>query len=93
MKKLHFILVCALTAMLLCSCQKITYKSFVGTWGVEKIDYQSYNTDYAGNPIQASLIESHFVFDPNDTNDGMIVPLIPFGLTGIRKPMNMIAIS
>lgn len=71
MKKLHLILVCALTAMLFCSCQKVSYKSFVGTWGVEKIDYKSYNTDYAGNPIQASMIESHFVFDPNDTNDGI----------------------
>ena len=53
--------------MLFTSCNKVDYKSFVGTWGVEKIEY--YNIDYAGNPIAASL-ETH-IFDPNDTDNNI----------------------
>lgn len=35
---------------------------FVGTWGVERIDY--YNIDYAGNPILASMVTYEYnVFD------------------------------
>ena len=67
MKRLTLWATLAITAMLFTSCGKEDYKSFIGTWGVEKIEY--YNTDYAGNPIGASL-ESH-VFDPNDTNNGI----------------------
>ncbi len=40
---------------------------FVGTWGVEKIEY--YQTDYAGNPIAASM--ETYLFDPYDTNNGI----------------------
>ena len=40
------------------SCNK-DYTAFVGTWGVEKIEY--YNIDYAGDPIPASYSS----FDPN----------------------------
>lgn len=47
--------------------EKIDYKFFVGTWGVEQIDY--YNIDYAGNPIE-STIET-FNFTPGDSNDGI----------------------
>ena len=57
----------ALAALLFTSCSKTDYKSFVGTWGVEKIEY--YNTDYAGNPIAASL--ETYTFDPEDTNNGI----------------------
>ena len=67
MKKLTFLTMMAIAALLFTSCNKIDYKSFVGTWGVEKIEY--YNVDYAGNPIAGSL-ETH-TFDPNDTNDGI----------------------
>ena len=56
-----------MAALLFTSCDKIDYKSFVGTWGVEKIEY--YNIDYAGNPIAGSM-ETH-IFDPDDTNNGI----------------------
>ena len=54
-------------AMLFSSCNKIDYKSFVGTWGVEKIEY--YNIDYAGNPIPASM--EIYEFDPEDFDNGV----------------------
>ena len=56
-----------MTALLFTSCGKEDYTSFIGTWGVEKIEY--YNIDYAGNPIAGSL-ETH-IFDPNDTENGI----------------------
>ena len=40
---------------------------FIGTWGVEKIDY--YNTDYAGNPISYTL--DTYTYDPNDIDNGI----------------------
>ena len=40
---------------------------FVGTWGVERIDY--YNTDYAGNPIVSSLYT--VLFDPSSFDNGI----------------------
>ena len=67
MKKLILFATLAMAALLFTSCNKIDYKSFVGTWGVEKIEY--YNTDYAGNPIAGSM-ETH-IFDPDDTNNGI----------------------
>ena len=67
MKKLTFLTMMAIAALLFTSCSKSDYKSFVGTWGVEKIEY--YNTDYAGNPIAASL--ETFTYDPNDTDNGI----------------------
>ena len=67
MKKLTFLTTVAIMALLITSCSKADYKSFVGTWGVEKIEY--YNTDYAGNPIAASL--ETFTFDPLDTDNGI----------------------
>lgn len=66
MKKLTF-LTMAIVALLFTSCTKTDYKSFIGTWGVEKIEY--YNIDYAGNPIAASM-ETH-IFDPNDADNGI----------------------
>ena len=57
----------AMVAMMFTSCSKTDFKSFIGTWGVEKIEY--YNIDYAGNPIAASL--ETFTFDPNDADNGI----------------------
>lgn len=67
MKKLTYLTMMAIAALLFTSCTKTDYKSFIGTWGVEKIEY--YNIDYAGNPIAASL--ETFTYDPNDTTNGI----------------------
>ena len=67
MKKLAFYVTLALAALSFASCNKIDYTSFVGTWGVEKIEY--YNIDYYGNPIAASM--ASISFDPNDTDNGI----------------------
>lgn len=67
MKKLTFLTMMALAALLFTSCSKTDYTSFIGTWGVEKIEY--YNIDYAGNPIAASL--ETFTYDPHDTDNGI----------------------
>ena len=67
MKKLTFLTMMALGALLFTSCNKIEYKSFIGTWGVEKIEY--YNIDYAGNPIAAS--SEVYTYDPNSTDNGI----------------------
>ena len=67
-RKTFFGIVCAMAVLMISSCGKTNdYKSFIGTWGVEKIEY--YNIDYAGNPIPASM--STYTFDPNDTNNGI----------------------
>ena len=54
MKKLT-LFVMAFVALLFASCNKnkTDYKSFVGTWGVEKIEY--FNIDYYGHPISSSI--------------------------------------
>ena len=67
MKKVTLLAMMAMVAMLFTSCSKTDFKSFIGTWGVEKIEY--YNIDYAGNPIAASL--ETFTFDPNDADNGI----------------------
>lgn len=67
MKKLRFLATLAIGALLFTSCNKTDYKTFIGTWGVERIEY--YNIDYAGNPIAASM-ETH-VYDPNSTDYGI----------------------
>ena len=67
MKKVTLLTMMAIAALLFTSCSKTDYKSFVGKWGVEKIEY--YNIDYAGNPIAASL--ETFTFDPNDVDNGI----------------------
>ena len=68
MKKLTLFATVAIMAVLFASCnKKDDYKSFVGTWGVEKIEY--YNIDYAGNPIAASL--ESYLYDPEDINNGI----------------------
>ena len=60
MKKLGIITLCAVCTFLFASCGK-DYKTFVGTWGVEKIEY--YNIDYAGNPIAATIVTHNY--DPD----------------------------
>lgn len=68
MKKIGIITLCAVCAFLFASCSEDNdYKSFVGTWGVEKIEY--YNIDYAGNPIPATI--ETFTYDPEDIDDGI----------------------
>lgn len=67
MKKLTLLAALAITALLFTSCHKTDYKTFVGNWGIEKIEY--YNIDFNGNPIAASMVTHNF--DPNDTNNGI----------------------
>ena len=67
MKKLTLFATLAIVALLFASCNKNDYTKFVGTWGVEKIEY--YNIDYAGNPIAASL--ETYSYDPNSTDNGI----------------------
>lgn len=45
----------------------IVRNDFLGTWGVEKIEY--YNIDFFGQPIEASY--SIFEFDPYDIDNGI----------------------
>lgn len=49
------------------SCRHDDYQAFVGTWGVERIDY--YNIDYAGQPIAGSM--QTYYFTPDDTENGI----------------------
>ena len=65
MKKLT--LLAALAVLMLASCNKTDYKSFVGTWGVERLEY--YNIDYYGHPIDASM--NYIDFDLNDPDNGI----------------------
>ena len=67
MKRIALFTLCAMAAVMFTSCGKDNYKSFVGTWGVEKIEY--YNIDYAGNPIAASM--STFNMVPGDQQSGI----------------------
>ena len=66
MKKFGILTMCAVCAFLLASCGR-DYTDFVGTWGVEKIEY--YNIDYAGNPIAATI--KSYTYDPNDIENGI----------------------
>lgn len=49
------------------SCGGDDYKSFVGTWGADRIDY--YNIDYAGQPIPYT-VETYY-FTPGDPDNGI----------------------
>lgn len=57
----------AFAALLFASCSKHDYSQFVGTWGVEKIEY--YNIDYAGHPIAGSL--KYYEYDPYDADNSI----------------------
>lgn len=65
MKKQTLFAALAILAVLFASCKKVDYNAFVGTWGVEKIEY--YNIDYAGNPIAASF--ESYNYDPEDVDN------------------------
>ena len=67
MKKLTLMTMVALAALMFTSCHKNDYSQFIGTWGVEKIEY--YNIDYAGNPIAGSL--RFYEYDPNDADNSI----------------------
>lgn len=67
MKQIKWIAAIAVMVLTLVSCNKYDYKSFIGTWGVEKIEY--YNTDYSGQPISSTL--QTYSFDPNNIDDGI----------------------
>ncbi len=72
MKKIQLIALFALTATFCASCGKEDdYTKFIGTWGVEKIHYQTYNTDYHGAPIDGSYKESFHNFNINDFDNGI----------------------
>ena len=67
MKKITLMTLCAFATLMFTSCGKNDYKSFIGTWGVEKIEY--FNIDYAGNPIASSLKTINMV--PGDQQSGI----------------------
>ena len=71
MKKIALSLICIVAVFMFSSCGKEEYQKFVGTWGVEKIVYESYNTDYAGEPIEGSIETETYEFDPNIETDGI----------------------
>ena len=71
MKKTMIIAAMAMVGLLFASCNKNNYKSFVGTWGVEKIVYESYNTDWQGNPIPGSVVSETHNYDPEDIGHGI----------------------
>ena len=53
--------------ILLASCGKKDYTDFIGTWGVERIDY--YNIDFWGDPIWNSM--KSYEFTPGDMQGGI----------------------
>ena len=61
----------AIVGLLFASCNKNDYKSFVGTWGVEKIVYESYNTDWQGSPIQGSMETETYTYNPEELDKGI----------------------
>lgn len=70
MKKFTLVLAVAATilaGMVSCKSDKDDYMKFVGDWGVRTSTY--YNTDYAGNPIPATVNTYYFV--PGDKIDGI----------------------
>lgn len=66
MKKLSIFTAIMMLVVVMASCGK-DYTAFIGTWGVERIEY--YNIDYAGNPIPAT-IETYY-FKPGDMDNGI----------------------
>lgn len=66
MKKLSIFTAIMMLVVVMASCGK-DYTAFIGTWGVERIEY--YNIDYAGDPIPAT-IETYY-FKPGDMENGI----------------------
>lgn len=72
MKKLNRVIMAAFVMVFLASCGPSDYKQFIGTWGVERIEYWQYNIDYAGNPIAASYeMDTFYDYDVNNPNHGI----------------------
>ena len=67
MKKLKVFSAMAMLVVVLASCSKYDTSSFVGTWGVQRIDY--YYIDYAGNPIDYTTNTYNFI--PGDMENGI----------------------
>ena len=68
MKGLKLLLALSVIAIGFSSCKdNDDYMVFVGTWGVELIQY--YNTDYYGNPIENTI--STYNFTPGDPKNGI----------------------
>ena len=67
MKRIVLMTVVVFAVMLFISCNRYDYPDFVGTWGVEKIEY--YNLDWQGNPILGS--GSTYYFDPYSADNGI----------------------
>lgn len=67
MKGLKLVLALVIITLGLSSCGKDDYMEFVGTWGVELIQY--YNTDYNGNPISSTIVSYNFT--PGDPKNGI----------------------
>ena len=70
MKRLSLFAVLLTVVISLASCnhEGHSYEDFVGTWGVEHIEY--YTIDYAGNPISNTITSMDFTLgDPKDGID------------------------
>ena len=49
-----------------------SYKTLIGTWGVDKLEYWLCNVDYAGQPIAASFVlDTSYDYDVNDPGYGI----------------------
>lgn len=68
MKKITLIASLIAVAFSLASCKSEPIEKFVGTWGVEKLEY--YTVDYAGDPIPNTVEILEFpLADPHDGMD------------------------
>ena len=67
MKAFKVFLSTAVLFVVMASWGKNAYKDFIGTWGVERIDY--YNIDFAGNPIPVTV--HTYYFTPGDMQGGI----------------------
>lgn len=67
MKRLSLYAAMMMLIVVVASCAKYDTSSFIGTWGVERIDY--YNIDYNGDPIDYTT--KTFYFTPGDMENGI----------------------
>ena len=67
MKRLLLFVSSLMIILSMASCGKENYKSFIGSWGVQHIEY--YNIDYAGNPITNTI--KSYDFTPGDMENGI----------------------
>lgn len=72
MKRILHWMVAVVMVAFVCSCNKTDYRMFIGTWGVEQLEYWHYNVDYAGNPIAASYEhETTYEYEANNPDYGI----------------------